>query len=510
MEHDNILVLDGIAKQFGDTVALEHVDLSIRRGEVHVVCGENGAGKSTLMNILVGIHAPDAGKITFNGKETTIHDPLAAVSMGIGMVHQHFTLIPSMSVAENLFLGHHLRRFGIFSDRRAMVESAGDLINNYNFALDPEAIVCALSVGQRQRVEILKALVFDAELLILDEPTAVLTPPEVEELLKVITKLRDRGRTVLFITHKLREVKAVSDQVTILRCGKNVSTHITKTVTENDIARDMVGRDVFLTGRQGQSTRTFGNNVLQLENISITNSNRRLLLNSVNLDVRAGEVLGIAGVDGNGQTEMAEAIAGLIPVQAGTIRLDGTDITDASVEERQEAGLGFVPEDRLDRGLSRTMSIDENMAATNYMRAGILRRGFVDKGRLAEFTQRGVEQFDIRGAKPGLAVALLSGGNMQKVVLAREFARDPKVLLVCQPTRGLDIGASEFVYSEILSAADKGNGVLLISSELSEIFALSDRIAVIYSGRIMQVLTRDDADEETVGILMNGGKEQAA
>jgi ABC-type uncharacterized transport system ATPase subunit len=510
MEHENILVLDGIAKQFGDTVALEYVDLSIRRGEVHVVCGENGAGKSTLMNILVGIHAPDAGKITFNGKETTIRDPLAAGSMGIGMVHQHFTLIPSMSVAENLFLGHHLRRFGVFSDRRTMVESAGDLINNYNFALDPEAIVRTLSVGQRQRVEILKALVFDAEVLILDEPTAVLTPPEVEELLKVITKLRDRGRTVLFITHKLREVKAVSDRVTILRGGRNVSTHITNTVTENDIARDMVGRDVFLTGRQGQSTRTFGNNVLQLENISITNSNRRLLLDDVNLDVRAGEVLGVAGVDGNGQTELAEAIAGLIPVQAGTIRLDGTDITDAPVEGRQEAGLGFVPEDRLDRGLSRTMSIDENMAATNYLRAGILRRGFVDKGRLAEFTQRGIGQFDIRGAKPGLAVGSLSGGNMQKVVLAREFSRDPKVLLVCQPTRGLDIGASEFVYSEILSAADKGNGVLLISSELSEIFALADRIAVIYSGRIMQVLTRDDADEETVGILMNGGKEQAA
>ncbi|MDG2289367.1 MAG: ABC transporter ATP-binding protein [Woeseiaceae bacterium] len=510
MDHDNILVLDGIAKKFGDIVALEHVDLSIRRGEVHVVCGENGAGKSTLMNILVGIHAPDGGKIVFNGKETTIRDPLAAGAMGIGMVHQHFTLVPSMSVAENLFLGHHLRHFGFFSDRRAMVERAGTLIDTYSFALDPEASVRTLSVGQRQRVEILKALVFDAELLILDEPTAVLTPPEVEELLKVITNLRDRGRTVLFITHKLREVKAVSDRVTILRRGKNISTHITKTVTENDIARDMVGRDVFLMGRQGQGVRAFGKNVLQLENVSITNSNGRLLLDGINLDVRAGEVLGIAGVDGNGQTELAEAIAGLIPVQAGTIRLDGTDINNASVVRRQETGLGFVPEDRLDRGLSRNMSIAENMAATNYLRAGILWRGFVDKGRLAEFTQKGIEQFDIRGAKPSLTVGSLSGGNMQKVVLAREFARDPKVLLVSQPTRGLDIGASEFVYSEILSAADKGNGILLISSELSEIFALADRIAVIYSGRIMQILTREDADEETVGILMNGGKEQAA
>jgi simple sugar transport system ATP-binding protein len=512
MDHDNILVLDSIGKKFGDIVALENVDLSIRRGEVHVVCGENGAGKSTLMNILVGIHSADGGKIFFNGKETKIRDPLAAGAMGIGMVHQHFTLVPSMSVAENLFLGHHLLRFGIFSDHRTMVERADILIDTYSFALDSEAIVSSLSVGQRQRVEILKALVFDAELLILDEPTAVLTPPEVEELLKVITNLRDRGRTVLFITHKLREVKAVSDRVTILRRGKNISTHITKTVTENDIARDMVGRDVFLTGRQGQDhgMRTFGESVLQLENVSITNSNGRLLLDNIDLDVRAGEVLGVAGVDGNGQTELAEAIAGLIPIQAGAIRLDGTDITHVSVAGRQEVGLGFVPEDRLDRGLSSNMSVAENMAATNYLREGILRRGFVDRDQLTEFTQKGIEQFDIRGAKPDLAVASLSGGNMQKVVLAREFAREPKALLVSQPTRGLDIGASEFVYSEILSAADKGNGILLISSELSEIFALADRIAVIYSGCIMQVLTREDADEETIGILMNGGKEHAA
>jgi general nucleoside transport system ATP-binding protein len=507
---DNILVLKGIAKRFGDKVALENVDLQVRAGEVHVLCGENGAGKSTLMNILVGIHSPDDGQIILSGQEVSIRDPLAASALGIGMVHQHFTLVPSMSVAENLFLGRHIRRCGIFSDRRAMNERARELIEAYKFGLDPEAKVFTLSVGQRQRVEILKALAFDAELLILDEPTAVLTPPEVDELLKVIASLRERGRTVVFITHKLREVKAVSDRVTVLRQGRSISTHITADVSEEDIARDMVGRDVFLTGREGQPERSFGEAVLELDNVTITNPSGRLILDSIDLKVRAGEVLGIAGVDGNGQTELAEAIAGLMPIQAGTIRLAGRDITGSSVAERQAAGLGFVPEDRLDRGLSSTMSIAENMAATNYERHGILRRGFVDRSRLDTFTEDGIKRFDIRGAKPQIPVGTLSGGNMQKVVLAREFARDPKILLISQPTRGLDIGASEFVYSQVLSAADKGDGVLLISSELSEIFALSDRIAVIYSGRVMQVLDRDEADEETVGILMNGGRRQVA
>ena len=507
MINENILVLKNIKKSFGETLALDEVNLSICRGEVHVVCGENGAGKSTLMNILVGIHKPDAGKIIFKGKEIKISDPLVASSIGIGMVHQHFTLVPSMSVAENMFLGHHLRYFKFFSNYQKMIKRAGALIDKYNFALDPEATVSNLSVGQRQRVEILKALVFDAKLLILDEPTAVLTPSEVDELLKVISNLRNAGSTVVFITHKLREVKAISDRVTILRNGKRISTLTTTSVTKKDIARDMVGRDVFLTGRENfQEARTFGKNILQIENISISNSSTRLLLDNIDLNVREGEILGIAGVDGNGQTELAEAIAGLMPIQAGAIKLCGSDITKESVASRQDLGLGFVPEDRLDRGLSQNMSIAENMAATNYVRAGILKRGLINQGLLESFTKKGIKQFDIRGAKPNLLVRSLSGGNMQKVVLAREFFRKPKALVISQPTRGLDIGASEFVYSEIIAAADRGSAILLISSELSEIFALSDRIAVIYSGRIMKILNQEHANEELVGILMNGGK----
>ena len=508
MINENILVLKNIKKSFGETLALDEVNLSICRGEVHVVCGENGAGKSTLMNILVGIHKPDAGKIIFKGKEIKISDPLVASSIGIGMVHQHFTLVPSMSVAENMFLGHHLRYFKFFSNYQKMIKSAGALIDKYNFALDPEATVSNLSVGQRQRVEILKALVFDAKLLILDEPTAVLTPPEVDELLKVISNLRNAGSSVVFITHKLREVKVISDRVTILRNGKKISTLTTSSVTEKEIARDMVGRDVFLIGRENfQEARTFGKNILQIENISISNSSARLLLDNIDLNVREGEILGIAGVDGNGQTELAEAIAGLIPIQAGAIKLCGSDITKESVASRQDLGLGFVPEDRLDRGLSQNMSIAENMAATNYVRAGILKRGLINQGLLESFTKKGIKQFDIRGAKPNLLVRSLSGGNMQKVVLAREFFRKPKALVISQPTRGLDIGASEFVYSEIIAAADRGSAILLISSELSEIFALSDRIAVIYSGRIMKILNQEHANEELVGTLMNGGKD---
>ncbi|PSJ64691.1 ABC transporter ATP-binding protein [Kumtagia ephedrae] len=508
---DIILSLKGIAKSFGDKAALKRVDLDVRRGEVHVICGENGAGKSTLMNILVGIHAPSAGEIVLDGRAVRIPDPIAASALGIGMVHQHFTLVPSMTVAENLFLGRQPRRFGIFSDRREMVSRAQELIRRYNFGLDANARVAQLSVGQRQRVEILKALAFDAELLILDEPTAVLTPPEVDELLEVIDGLRARGRTILFITHKLREVKSVSDRVTVIRHGESISTHRTADVSEADIARDMVGRDVFLVGRKGGgAARSFGAPVLRLDRVSMANPHGRLLLDHVSLDVRAGEVLGIAGVDGNGQTELSEAIAGLMDIQAGSIRLAGRDVTRASAAERQASGLGFVPEDRLDRGLSVTMSVAENIAATNYSRAGILRHGFVSRARLDAFAAEKIREFDVRGAQPSTPVGWLSGGNMQKVVIARELQRDPALLVICQPTRGLDIGASEFVYERILAAADRGRAVLLISSELSEIFALSDRIGVMYSGRLMRVLERAEADEATVGYLMNGGEERAA
>lgn len=510
-DRNEILKLSAIAKMFGEKPALKHVDLDVRRGEVHVICGENGAGKSTLMNILAGIHQPSSGTISLNGRPVTIADPIAASRLGIGMVHQHFTLVPSMSVAENVFLGRHLRKLGLFSDTRAMIARTGELIGRYNFGLDPETPVRELSVGQRQRVEILKALAFDAELLILDEPTAVLTPPEVDELIEVIAGLRQRGRTILFITHKLREVKAVSDRVTVIRHGESISTHPTTAVSEADIARDMVGRNVFLVGRGAEAKpRQFGPPLLQIKDLSVTNAAGRLLLDAISLDVRAGEIVGIAGVDGNGQTELSEAIAGLIDVQAGSMTLSGRDITTASVTARQQAGMGFVPEDRLDRGLSLTMSVAENLAVTNYQRAHLKSGGLVVNERCDAFAADKIREFDVRGARHSTPVGWLSGGNMQKIVIARELNRDPDLLIVCQPTRGLDIGAAEFIYARIMAAADRGHAVLLISSELSEILALSDRIGVMYSGQLLRVLDRAEADEVTIGALMNGAKLEAA
>ncbi|HMN84721.1 MAG TPA: ATP-binding cassette domain-containing protein [Bauldia sp.] len=395
-----LLSLEGIARRFGDKVALRNVDLEVAEGEVHVVCGENGAGKTTLMNVLAGIVRPDAGRIVLRGEAVAIPDPIAAARLGIGMVHQHFTLVPSMTVAENLFLGRQPVRFGLFSDRAEMRRRAAGLIARYHFDLDPDAVVGRLSVGQRQRVEILKALAFDASLLILDEPTAVLTPPEVDGLIGVIAGLRERGRTVIFITHKLREVKAVSDRVTVMRDGASVATHRTADVSEAEIAREMVGRDVFLVGRgaAGQEGRSFGPPLLVLDGVTRTDHAGRRLLDHVDLDVRAGEVLGIAGVDGNGQTELAEAVAGLAPVQAGRILFSGEDVTRAPPHPRRADGLGFIPEDRLDRGLSATMSIAENVAATNYDAARLKRGGLVSR-RLAEaFALRKIAEFDVRGS----------------------------------------------------------------------------------------------------------------
>ncbi|HLJ71710.1 MAG TPA: ABC transporter ATP-binding protein [Roseiarcus sp.] len=507
-----LLQLRGVVKKFDDKVALDRVDLIVERGEVHVICGENGAGKSTLMNILAGILKPDSGEIILDGVPVGFADPLAASRAGIGMVHQHFKLIPSMTVAENLYLNRQPRRWGFLADRDAMRKDAAALIARYHFDLDPDARIARLSVGQRQRVEILKALGFDARILILDEPTAVLTPPEVEELLGVIAGLKARGRTILFITHKLREVKAASDRVTVLRHGRRISTRPTAGLSEAAIARDMVGRDM-RPPKRGEALRDQrrGAAVLQVSGLAMTTAAGRRLLDRVDIEIHPGEIVGIAGVDGNGQTELSEAIAGLVPVQAGSIRLAGADMTRASPQRRRALGLSFIPEDRLDRGLSATMTIAENAAASNYrLKRLIGPAGLIRSAARDAFALEKIGQYDIRGAKPALPVGQLSGGNMQKVVIAREMEKEPAALIVAQPTRGLDVGAAEFVHAQILAAADRGCAVLLISSELAEIFALADRIAVMFRGRLLKVLDRAAASEETVGLLMNGAELEAA
>ena len=504
-----LLQLRGIAKRFGDKVALSHVDLDVEAAEVHVICGENGAGKSTLMNILAGILQPDSGDLRLDGKSARFSDPVDAGRAGIGMVHQHFKLVASMSVAENLFLNRQPLRFGLLTDRRTMREQARALIARYRFDLEPDAPIAQLSVGQRQRVEILKALAFDARVLILDEPTAVLTPPEVDDLLGVIADLKARGRTILFITHKLREVKAASDRVTVLRHGASVSTRPTAGLSETDIARDMVGRDLAKPRSRPPRPRPTEAKLI-LTGVTMTTAPGRRLLDDVNLDICAGEIVGVAGVDGNGQTELSEAVAGLQSILAGAIAIDGEDVTHASPHDRRARGLGFIPEDRLDRGLCAGMTIAENVSADNYQVRKLARHGLIRMAARDAFAGEKIRQFDIRGAKPALPVGQLSGGNMQKVVIAREMEKAPSVLVVAQPTRGLDIGAAEFVHGQILAAADRGCAVLLISSELSEIFALSDRIAVMYRGAVRRVVDRADASERSVGLLMNGADPEAA
>jgi len=507
-----ILRLQGIRKTFGSKVAIDAIDLSVAAGEVHAICGENGAGKSTLMNILAGIHQPDAGTISVRDRDVQITGPAEASRLGIGMVHQHFTLVPSMTVAENIFLGRQPRRWGgLVADRAAMRRAAGDMIARYGFDLRPDQRVRELTVGQRQRVEIIKALAFDAEILILDEPTAVLTPAEVDDLMNVIAVLRDRGRTVLFITHKLREVTAVADRVTVIRHGRSVGTRDTAGLSESEIADLMVGRAVFLAERKQVPPRTErGDDRLTVTGLTSLDGRARAVLKDVTFGIRPGEVLGIAGVEGNGQTELAEALTGLRPVTSGRVTLDGADITAWSAGRRRGAGMAFIPEDRLDRGLSPAMSVAENLAASNYGRGGLVRRGLISQVALRRFAADQIRRFDIRGAAPETPVGTLSGGNMQKVVLARELAREPRVLVVSQPTRGVDIGASEFVHRQILAAAERGCAVLLISSELSEVLALSDRIGVMLRGRVVDVLDAADATETRLGLLMSGGRAEVA
>jgi simple sugar transport system ATP-binding protein len=499
------LKLVGIAKSFGPKMAIRRIDLEVAGAEVHAVCGENGAGKSTLMNILAGVLQPDAGSIEIDGRAVVVPDPHAAGRLGIGMVHQHFTLVPSLSVSENIYLGRQLRRFGLFSDRRAMDARARELIDRYGFALNPRAIVADLSVGQRQRVEILKALAFDARILILDEPTAVLTPREVDELLAVMGRLRERGASILFITHKLREAKSVSQTVTVIRDGVSVLRRATSEVSESDISRAMVGREIAAPLRAAGAAPVGAPPVLKLDRVTMLSAAGRRRLDDVSLTVHAGEILGMAGVDGNGQTELAEAVAGLLAIQGGRVELDGADIGHWTPAERRSRGLGFIPEDRMDRGLGLAMSVAENIAASNYERAGLAGRGLVAVAKREAFADERIRRFDIRGADAATPVGDLSGGNMQKVVLAREFERAPRLLVVAQPTRGLDVGASEFVHRQILAAAERGCAILLISSELSEILALSDRVGVMSRGAIVGIVARAAVEEAEIGMMMSGG-----
>ena len=502
------LELRGITKRFGALVANDHIDLDLRAGEIHALLGENGAGKSTLMNVLYGLLRPDEGEILIGGRAVQLRTSADAIRLGIGMVHQHFMLIPVMTIAENIVLGNEPHRRGPLLDMPAAETRVRELSTRYGLSVDPRALVADVSVGTQQRAEILKALYRDAKVLILDEPTAVLTPPEIIELLSVLRELRSRGTSIIIITHKLDEVLQVADRISVLRRGQKVATIAAEGATERGLAELMVGRPVLSEVERGPSHA--GDPVLTIENLHVLDDRGIETVRGISLAVRAGEIVGIAGVDGNGQTELTDAVAGMRGVESGSIHLGDRDVTAASPREAAEAGIGHIPQDRQRHGLVLDFSLAENSALHDYQHEPMSHHGWLHPAAMVARVKRLVERFDVRGGSPTAPARALSGGNQQKLVLAREIDLEPRLLLAAQPTRGLDVGAIEFVHRQLIAQRDAGRAVLLISFELDEIFGLSDRILVMYEGNVVLERRPEQTDERELGLAMSGGESEAA
>ncbi|MEZ7657207.1 ABC transporter ATP-binding protein [Streptococcus sp. 20925_1_44] len=503
MAHENVIEMREITKVFGEFVANDKINLELRKGEIHALLGENGAGKSTLMNMLAGLLEPTSGEIVVNGQVVKLDSPSKAASLGIGMVHQHFMLVEAFTVAENIILGSELTKNGVLDISRATRE-INELSERYGLAVDPSAKVADISVGAQQRVEILKTLYRGADILIFDEPTAVLTPSEIDELMAIMKNLVKEGKSIILITHKLDEIRAVSDRVTVIRRGKSIETVEIAGATNADLAEMMVGRSVsFKTEKQEAQPKEV---ILSIKDL-VVNENRGVpAVKNLSLDVRAGEIVGIAGIDGNGQSELIQAITGLRKIESGSVELKGQSIVGLHPRQITEMSVGHVPEDRHRDGLVLDMMISENIALQTYYKEPHSKKGILNYTNIIGYAKQLMQEFDVRAASEIVPASALSGGNQQKAIIAREVDRNPDLLIVSQPTRGLDVGAIEYIHKRLIQERDNGKAVLVVSFELDEILNVSDRIAVIHDGKIQGIVTPETTNKQELGVLMAGGE----
>lgn len=489
-----------IRKEFPGIVANDDITLQVKKGEIHAILGENGAGKSTLMSILFGLYNADKGEIKINGKKVRIKDPNDATAYKIGMVHQHFKLIENYTVTENIILG---KEGSFVLNKKDASQKIKQLSDKYGLNIDPDSVIEDITVGMQQRVEILKMLYVDADILIFDEPTAVLTPQEIDDLLNIMRGLKKEGKSIILITHKLDEIKAVADRCTIIRRGKLIDVVDVASTSQSEMASLMVGRPVNFKVEKAEAKPT--EPILEIKNLNVLNSKKVLGVQDFSLTVRAGEIVGLAGVDGNGQSELIEAVTGLKKIESGKVIVCGKDITHLPIKDRNEAGIGHVPEDRQKRGLILQYNLKDNFVIKNYYHEPFSKNGILQQPVMEKYGQKIIDTFDVRSGKGLYSPAgTLSGGNQQKAIVGREIIGNPKLLIVVQPTRGLDVGAIEFIHKQIVAHRDAGNAVLLISFELDEIFNLSDRIAVISHGKLMDVVKTTETDERAVGLMMAG------
>ena len=504
--------MKNITKKFGDFVANDNINLTVHKGEVHALLGENGAGKSTLMNILYGLYTPTSGEIHINEELVNIENPSVAISKGIGMVHQHFMLIGTFTVAQNIILGSETTKFMGTLDMNKAIKDVEEISKRYGLSIDPMAKVDDISVGMQQRVEILKALYRGADMLILDEPTAVLTPQEIEDLIKIIRNLTKEGKSVIIITHKLKEIKAIADHCTVIRRGKYIDTVKVDDVTEDDLATMMVGREVnFKVDKEDAQPKE---TVLEINDLVVKDSRKISAVDGLSLEVRAGEIVGIAGIDGNGQSELVEALTGLRKCHSGSITINGHEIVNNTPKQIFKKGIKNIPEDRHKRGLVLDFTVSENSILQNYKDSRFSKNSIINKDAMNEHAKSIISRFDVRPTDYTQKTRALSGGNQQKIIIGREVmniersrkeTNEPQLLIATQPTRGLDVGAIEFVHKALVEQRDAGNAVLLVSLELDEVMNVSDRIAVMYEGKIVGIVDAKTTDENTLGLMMAGG-----